>query len=81
MDPPIEMNRLPTKVTVFAIVLSLHLCSAQIALNEHANDVDSAKQFVQAIYARYGPNGDPPTLFEENSGTVFHSSLIALARG
>lgn len=74
------MNLLPTKVTAFALLLSFHLASAQAPRDEHAKEMDNTKQFIQAIYSRYGPNGDPPSLFEENAGTVFHSSLIALAR-
>ena len=74
------MNLLPSKVTAFAVLLSFQFCIAQTPLSENAKEVDGAKQFVQAIYRRYGPNGDPPSLFEEKAGTVFHSSLIALAR-
>jgi hypothetical protein len=73
------MNCLPTKVTAFAILLSLQLCSAQTPRKEDAKVTDGVSQFVQAVYSRYGPNGDPPSLFEENAGMVFHSSLIALA--
>ena len=71
---------LPTKVTAFALLLGVQLCSAQAAPDQNAQAVDSATQFVRAIYSHYGPNNDPPSLFEENAGTVFHSSLIALAR-
>ncbi len=74
------MSLLPSKVTAFAVLLSFPFCIAQTPRDENAKEVDSAKQFVQAIYARYGLNSDPPSLFEENAGTVFHSSLIALAR-
>jgi hypothetical protein len=74
------MNLLPTKVTAFALLLSFQLAIAQASHDEHAKEADGAKQFVQTIYGRYGPNGDPPSLFEESAGTVFHSSLIALAR-
>jgi hypothetical protein len=74
------MNSLPTKVTAFAILLSFQLCGAQAARKENTKATDGVSQFVQAVYNRYGPNGDPPSLFEENAGAVFHSSLIALAR-
>jgi Protein of unknown function (DUF3828) len=76
----LKMNRLPTKVTAFAVLLTIHLCSAQTARKQNADAADGAAKFVQSIYSRYGPNGDPPSLFEENAGMVFHSSLIALAR-
>jgi hypothetical protein len=75
----LKMNRLPTKVTAFAVLLTIQLCSAQAARNPNAEATDGAAKFVQSIYSRYGPNGDPPSLFEENAGMVFHSSLIALA--
>ena len=71
---------LSTKVTVFAVLLCFQLCSAQSPHAQNAQVVDSAAQFVRAIYSKYGPNGGPPSLFEENAGTVFHSSLIELAR-
>jgi len=74
------MNRLPTKVTAFIVLLSFHLCSPQSPRQGDAKEVESATQFVHEIYSRYGTNGDPPNLFEENAGTVFHASLIALAR-
>jgi hypothetical protein len=74
------MNCLPTKVTAFVILLSFQLCGAQAAPKQNAKPTDGVTQFIQAVYSRYGPNGDPPSLFEENAGVVFHSSLIALAR-
>lgn len=73
------MHRLPTKVTAFAVLLTIQLCSAQTARKQNADTTDGATQFVQALYNRYGPKGDPPNLFEENAGAVFHTSLIALA--
>src|ERR1700751_158385 len=73
------MNRLPTKVTALVLLLSIPLCGAQSTRKQDANGTDSAAQFVQAIYDRYGPKGDPPSLFDETAGAVFHSSLIALA--
>jgi hypothetical protein len=75
----VKMNRLPTKVTAFAVLLTIQLCSAQTARKQDADSTDGVAKFVQSIYSRYGPNGDPPSLFEENAGMVFHSSLIALA--
>ncbi len=74
------MNRLPTKVTVFAVLLGVQLCSAQAPRDQNVQAADSAAQFVRAIYSKYGPNGDPPSLFEENAGAIFDASLIALAR-
>ncbi len=74
------MSLLPTKVTVFATLISAQLCFAQTPRDTNMKEADGVKQFVQTIYSRYGPNGDPPSLFEENAGKVFHSSLIALAR-
>jgi len=74
------MYRLPTKVTAFVIVLSVQLCGAQTPPKQNPKATEGVTQFVQAVYSRYGPNGDPPSLFEENAGAVFHSSLIALAR-
>jgi len=68
------MNSLLSKVTAFAVLLSFQLCGAQTPPNA------GVAQFLQAVYSRYGPNGDPPSLFEETAGSVFHSSLIALAR-
>jgi hypothetical protein len=79
VNSPFRMNRLPTKVTAFAILLGFQLGGAQSAPKQNAKATDGVAQFVQAVYSRYGPNGDPPSLFEENAGTVFHSSLIALA--
>jgi hypothetical protein len=73
------MNRLPTKVTAFAVLLTIQLCSAQTASKQNTDATDGVAKFVQSIYSRYGPNGDPPSLYEENAGMVFHSSLIALA--
>jgi hypothetical protein len=75
-----KMNRLLTKVTAFTVLLSIQLCAAQTPPNKKTSETDGVAQFVQAIYDRYGPKGDPPSLFEENAGMVFHSSLIALAR-
>ena len=74
------MYRLPTKVTAFAIALSFQWCGAQTPAKQNPKATEGVAQFVQAVYNRYGPNGDPPSLFEENAGLVFHSSLIALAR-
>jgi hypothetical protein len=74
----LEMN-LPTKVTAFAVLLSIQLCNGQ-SPKEDAKEVDGATQFVHEIYSRYGPNGGPPSLFEENAGSIFHTSLVALAR-
>lgn len=74
------MTLLPTKVTAFSLVLSLQLCAAQTPRDQTVKDQESARQFVQAVYSRYGPNGDPPSLFEESAGSIFQSSLIALAR-
>jgi hypothetical protein len=74
------MTLLPTKVTVFSVVLGLQFCAAQTPRDQTVKNQESAKQFVQAVYSRYGPNGDPPSLFEESAGAVFQSSLIALAR-
>jgi Protein of unknown function (DUF3828) len=71
---------LPTKVTAFAALLTIQLCSVQASRDQNAQAVDSATQFVRAIYIKYGSNGGPPSLFEENAGAIFHSSLIALAR-
>jgi Protein of unknown function (DUF3828) len=73
------MNCLPTKVTAFAILLSFQLGGAQSTSTKDPKGTDGVARFVQAVYIRYGPNGDPPSLFEENAGAVFHSSLIALA--
>jgi hypothetical protein len=78
VDSPFEMNCLPTKVTAFAILLSFQLW-AQTVPKQNTKATDGVTQFVQAVYSRYGANGDPPSLFEENAGAVFHSSLIALA--
>ncbi len=74
------MNCLPTKVTALAILLIFQLGGAQCAPKQNAEATNGVARFVQTVYSRYGPNGDPPSLFEENAGVVFHSSLIALAR-
>lgn len=74
------MNHLLTKLTAFAALLSFQLCCAQASRDQNAQNVDNATQFVRAVYDKYGLNGDPPSLFEENAGAVFHTSLIALAR-
>jgi hypothetical protein len=45
-----------------------------------AKEADSAKQFVESLYVRYGPNGNPPDLSGENAGQFFDPSLIQLAK-
>ncbi len=58
-------------------VLSISLrCFTQ---DENAEDTDSARHFVENLYARYGRLADPPNLFERNATQAFTPSLIALA--
>lgn len=73
------------KITLFlklaasiAVVLGVSpRCFPQTQNTEAAN---SAKQFVEDVYARYGAATDPPNLFEKNASQAFDPSLIALAR-
>lgn len=65
------------RVAVLILVLSFRPCCFPQA--SRAKPAESARRFVQAVYALYGPTGNPANLFEDNAGEVL-PSLIALAR-
>jgi hypothetical protein len=72
-------NALFIKLAVLAATLSLSF-TMSFAQVHRANNAESAKQFVESLYAGYGSNSDPPNLFEKNAKDVFDPTLISLAR-
>jgi hypothetical protein len=69
---------LPLKVAVLILALSgIPPCFPQ---THNARQRQTAKHFVESVYAGYGRAADPPNLFEENASQAFDPSLIALAR-
>lgn len=76
---PIAMRTpLSFKVAVLAAILSgTHCCLPQ---DESVNNEETAQRFVESLYARYGPDGNPANLSAENAGEVFDSSLITLVK-
>jgi len=69
---------LQLRLAVLTLLLSATACCFPQA--PRAKHEESAKHFVQSVYARYGPTGNPANLFDNNAGEAFHPSLIALAR-
>jgi hypothetical protein len=66
------------KVAVLAAILSgAPCCFPQI---QSAEEAQSAKHFVETLYAGYGPNGDPVSLSGANADQVYDPSLIKLAK-
>ncbi|MGC1361241.1 MAG: hypothetical protein WA419_03240 [Silvibacterium sp.] len=69
---------LPLKVAVLMGLLSASSCC--FPQDENAKDANSAKRFVESLYARYGFNGNPENLSEENASEAFDASLLALVK-
>lgn len=69
---------LSLKVAVLAAVLSGAPCC--FPQSQYAEESQSAKHFVENLYAGYGPNGDPVSLSGANADQVFDPSLIKLAK-
>jgi hypothetical protein len=66
------------KVAVLAALLSgLPCCFPE---TQNAEIAKTARDFVESLYARYGPNGNPVNLLAENAPEAFDPSLIALAK-
>jgi hypothetical protein len=66
------------KVAVLAAVLSVTSCC--FPQDESTNHQDSAQTFIESLYARYGPSGNPPNLSKDNASEAFDPSLIALVK-
>jgi hypothetical protein len=69
---------LPFKVAALAVILSAAPCC--FPQSQYAEEAQSAKHFVENLYADYGPNGDPVSLSGANADQVFDPSLIKLAK-
>ncbi|MGC2162140.1 MAG: hypothetical protein WA634_09550 [Silvibacterium sp.] len=66
------------KVAALAAILSGAPCC--FPQSQYAEEAQSAKHFVENLYAGYGPNGDPVSLSGANADQVFDPSLIKLAK-
>lgn len=67
------------KVAVLVAVLSLAPCAFP-QQTENAGSANSAQSFVASLYSRYGPDGNPAGLLNQNASEAFDPSLIALAK-
>lgn len=68
-------NSLFLKVAVLAALLSGMPHSFP-----QASEAETAKHFVESLYVRYGPNGDPANLSGANANQFFDPSLVTLAK-
>lgn len=65
------------KVAVLASALAALSCCFPQA--QPTTQTKSAKHFVEGLYSRYGPTGNPANLLENNANEAFDHTLIALA--
>jgi hypothetical protein len=71
-------NSLYLKVAVLAAILSAaHCCFPQ---DEGVSNEETSQRFVEGLYARYGPDGNPANLSGEDASQAFDPSLIALVK-
>lgn len=63
-----------------ALIAVLGISSRCFPQAESGDNAESARRFVMSLYARYGPDGHPANLSEENAHEAFDPSLIALVK-